>query len=90
MNERLVAEILQIVRAGLSNIRRHTNSAEARIRLTSMNGDIVLDIENDSAAKGQITFTPRSIAERAIGLGGRVSVNVSDRGCTTVSVLIPM
>jgi len=90
MNERLAAEIFQIVREGLSNIRRHTNSAEARIRMTSLNGDIVLDIENDSAAKGQGAFTPRSITERAIALGGRVSVNVSDGGCTTVSVLIPM
>jgi signal transduction histidine kinase len=90
MNERLAAEIFQIVREGLSNIRRHTNSAEARIRMTSLNGDIVLDIENDSATDGQSTFTPRSITERAIALGGRVSVNVSHSGCTTVSVLIPM
>lgn len=90
MNERLAAEIFQIVREGLSNIRRHTNSAEARIRMTSLNGDIVLDIENDSAAEGQGAFTPRSITERALALGGRVSVNVSQSGCTTVSVLIPM
>jgi len=91
MNDRLAAEIFQIVREGLSNIRRHTNSAEARIRLTSMNGDIVLDIENDSSAgESQRTFTPRSITERAVALGGRVSVNLSDGGCTIVSVLIPM
>jgi len=90
MNDRLAAEIFQIVREGLSNIRRHTNSETARIRLASSNGDIVLDIENDSAAAGQGAFTPRSITERAFALGGRVSVNVSDGGCTTVSVLIPM
>ena len=91
MNDRLAAEIFQIVREGLSNIRRHTNSAEARIRMTSLNGDIVLDIENDSAAgETQSTFTPRSITERAIALGGRVSVNVGDGLSTTVSVVIPM
>ena len=91
MNDRLAAEIFQIVREGLSNIRRHTNSAEARIRLTSMNGDIVLDIENDSSAgESQSTFMPRSITERAVALGGRVSVNLSHSGCTIVSVLIPM
>jgi len=90
MNERLAAEIFQIVREGLSNIRRHTNSAKAHISMTSSNGDIVLDIENDSAAGSQSTFTPRSITERAIALGGRVSVNVSHSGCTTVSVLIPI
>jgi signal transduction histidine kinase len=90
MNDRLAAEIFQIVREGLSNIKRHTNSAEARIRLTSLNGDIVLDIENDSSAgESQSTFTPRSITERAVALGGRVSVNASAGGCTTVSVMIP-
>lgn len=91
MNERLAAEIFQIVQEGLSNIKRHTNSAEARIRLTSVNGEIVLDIENDFSTGGsQSTFTPRSITERAIALGGRVSVNVSDGGSTIVSVIIPL
>ena len=91
MNERLAAEIFQIVREGLSNIKRHTDSAVARIRMTSLNGDIVLDIENDSSgAESQSTFTPRSITERAIALGGRVSVNVGDGGGTIVSVVIPM
>jgi len=75
----------------LSNIKRHTDSAAARIRMTSLNGDIVLDIENDSpAGEIQNTFSPRSITERAIALGGRVSVNVSDDGSTVVSVIIPM
>jgi signal transduction histidine kinase len=91
MNNRLVAEIFQIVREGLSNIKRHTSSAAARIRMRYLNGDIVLDIENDaSAGKSQKIFTPRSITERALALGGRVSVNVSDAGSTIVSVVIPM
>jgi signal transduction histidine kinase len=90
MNERLAAEIFQIVREGMSNIKRHTNSAEARIRMTSLNGDIVLDIENNAAGESQSTFTPRSITERAIALGGRVSVNIGAGGSTVVSVIIPM
>jgi signal transduction histidine kinase len=91
MTDRLAAEIFQIVREGLSNIKRHTHSAAARISMTSLNGDIVLDIENDYAAgENRSTFTPRSITERVIALGGRVSVKVSDGGCTIVSVVIPM
>ena len=91
MNERLAAEIFPLVHEGLSNIRRHTNSAEARIRMTSLNGDMVLEIENDSpAGENKSTFKPRSLTERAIALGGRVTVNVSDGGCTIVSVIIPM
>jgi len=91
MNNRLAAEIFQIVREGLSNIKRHTSSAAARIRMASVNGDIVLDIENDnSAGESQKTFTPRSITELALGLGGRVSVSVGDAGSTIVSIVIPM
>lgn len=91
MNDRLAAELFQIVREGLSNIKRHTSSARARIRMASLNGDIVLSIENDcSASNGKNTFTPRSITERAIALGGRISVKAGEDGSTIVSVIIPM
>jgi signal transduction histidine kinase len=91
LNDRLAAELFQIVREGLSNIRRHTASIEARISMASVNGDMLLNIENDSSADERPnTFTPRSITERAIALGGRVSVNVNNAGRTTVSVVIPM
>ncbi len=90
INDRLAAELFQIVREGLSNIKRHTASTEARISMASDNGDMVLDIENDSSTHdSHNTFTPRSITERAIALGGRISVNVND-GRTIVSVVIPM
>jgi signal transduction histidine kinase len=90
VNDRLAAELFQIVREGLSNIRRHTASTEARISMTCLNGDIVLDIENQSGGvEDRNTFTPRSLTERASALGGRVSVNVGESD-TIVSVVIPM
>jgi len=88
MNDRLATELFQIVREGLSNIRRHTAATEARISMVPVNGDMVLDIENESS--GADTFTPRSITERATALGGRVSVDVNHTGRTIVSVIIPM
>jgi signal transduction histidine kinase len=91
INDRLAAELFQIVREGLSNIKRHTASTNARISMASFNGDIVLDIENESSlAENRNNFTPRSITERAVGLGGRVSVDVSDGERTIISVIIPM
>lgn len=91
INNRLAAELFQIVREGLSNIKRHTTSTEARINMTSLNGDIVLDIENESSElESHNTFTPRSITERAVSLGGRVSVKANEAGRTIVSVVIPM
>jgi signal transduction histidine kinase len=91
INDRLAAELFQIVREGLSNIKRHTASSKATISILSRNGDMILDIENEaSSLEGNNTFTPRSITDRAVALGGRVSVTVSDQGRTTVSVIIPM
>ena len=59
--------------------------------MTAVNGDMVLDIENDVAsADSHEAFTPRSITERALALGGRVSVDVNNAGRTIVSVIIPM
>ena len=91
INDRLAAEVFQIVQEGLSNIKRHTASPTATISMTSRNGDMMLEIENESSSveDGKI-FTPRSITERALALGGRVSVNLSDDGRTIVSVTIPM
>jgi signal transduction histidine kinase len=91
MNNRLAAELFQIVREGLSNIKRHSDSSWARINMTSCDGEIVLDIENEaSVAEHHNGFIPRSITERAIALGGRVSVNLDSGGRTIVSVKIPM
>jgi signal transduction histidine kinase len=91
LNDRLAAELFQIVREGLSNVRRHTDATEARISMASVNGDMVLEIQNDtSSADNQNNFSPRSITERAIALGGRVSVKANDAGRTTVSIIIPM
>jgi len=89
INDRLAAEVFQIVQEGLSNIKRHTASSTAVISMMSRNGDMILDIENESLPGGK-SFSPRSITDRAVALGGRVSVTASDDGRTIVSVIIPM
>jgi signal transduction histidine kinase len=89
INDRLAAEVFQIVQEGLSNIKRHTASSSAIISMMSRNGDMILDIENESLPGGE-TFTPRSITDRAVALGGRVSITANSNGRTIVSVIIPM
>jgi signal transduction histidine kinase len=90
LNDRLAAEVFQIVQEGLSNIKRHTASSTATISIVTSNGDMILDIENASSSSENKTFTPRSITDRAVALGGRVSVTANDEGRTIVSVIIPM
>jgi signal transduction histidine kinase len=90
-NDRLAAEIFQMVAEGLSNIRRHTQATSANIALSRHSDHLILRIENDSwEATGSHSFKPRSLSERAAALGGRAQV-VQDNGKTSAVVIeIPL
>jgi signal transduction histidine kinase len=88
VNDRLAAEVFQIVAEGVSNARRHTASNEVIVRLWTRDADLIVEIA-DSAAASAAPFTPRSIAERAAALGGRVTVDPHGTG-HLVRVEIPL
>jgi signal transduction histidine kinase len=91
INDRLAAEVYQMIVEGLSNIRRHTNAASASIGLARQNDCIIVRIINDGAdPEGSAGFIPRSISERAAALGGHLSVEHIDGGSTQVTVEIPL
>lgn len=81
-------EIIQIIREGLSNIRRHTAANRAAIHIRQYDGRLLLEIRNDNGGQGR-GFLPRSIAERTKELGGRVRVNRRN-GHTVVAVELPI
>ena len=66
INDRLAAEVFQIVQEGLSNIKRHTASSTATISMMSRNGDMILDIENESSARR--AARPSLLAQSQIAL----------------------
>jgi signal transduction histidine kinase len=84
-------EVIQIIREGLSNIRRHTAANRAAIHIRQRDGRLLLEISNDNG--GQVRpwrgFLPRSICERAKELGGRVRVNRRN-GHTVLAVELPI
>lgn len=90
LNDRLSAEVFQMVTEGLSNIRRHTHAMQARIVLAHRDNHVVLRIE-DQGINGLVPapFIPRSITERATTLGGRVRVDQHEYG-SAVIVEIPL
>ncbi len=91
INDRLAAEVFQMIVEGLSNIRRHTRAAFAGIELARQNDYLILRIVNDGAdAAAPARFIPRSIVERAAALGGQVHVDHLAGGATQVSVEIPL
>jgi signal transduction histidine kinase len=103
VNDRLAAELFQIVAEGLSNVRRHALCDEARVELTCEAGKVLLRIKNprpdangDFGFNGEnqrdqrTLFTPRSIAERTAMLGGETRVSIDDSNYTVVTVAVPL
>ena len=89
IDDRLAAELIQIVQEGLSNIRKHTNATTSRISVQRVNGSVALTIENNRDQTTRL-FTPRSIAERAHELGGEVNVTCGPDDRTVVKIQIPL
>jgi signal transduction histidine kinase len=87
----LYEEVIQMVREGLANIRRHTQARRAALALRSAGGTLYIEIRNDPGGAGPVParFTPRSIGERTRELGGRMTVHERD-GDTVVAVEIPL
>jgi signal transduction histidine kinase len=103
VNDRLAAELFQIVAEGLSNIRRHAFCRDARVEISCKETSLLLQIKNSRPRAGGNAepeqhngdngirhFRPRSIAERAALLGGETQVFVDEKDYTVVSVGIPL
>jgi signal transduction histidine kinase len=91
INDRLAAEVFQMVAEGLSNIRRHTISTQARIELAGDSNRLELRIANDGTPETfPVPFTPRSLTERAEALGGGARVEWTPAGSTVVIIDIPL
>jgi signal transduction histidine kinase len=103
VNDRLAAELFQIVAEGLSNIRRHAFCRDARVEISCRETSLLLQIKNSRPRAGGNAepeqnngdhvirhFRPHSIAERAALLGGETQVFVDEKDYTVVSVGIPL
>ncbi len=90
INDRMTAEVLQIVREGLSNICRHTLAQCGALRLQRSAGWLHIQIENTGASTPVADFSPRSITERVASLGGLVRVQSDADGFTSVQIQIPV
>jgi signal transduction histidine kinase len=90
LDERLGPEVVQLVAEALSNVRRHTHASCAAVRIATDRGRLRVTVENDGAPAVPAPFVPRSLAERAASLGGRLVVEHPTAGTTSVNVEIPV
>jgi len=90
INDRLAAEVFQIVTEGVSNICKHTRARTARVRLAREDGQLVIDISNPAGERAvQGAFAPRSIAGRVAALGGTLAVDAG-AAQTMLRVRVPI
>jgi signal transduction histidine kinase len=88
--DRLTAEVLQIVREALSNLRRHTAAKRGAVSLSCDDELLRIEIGNENGGQRPPSFVPRSISARAAALGGSASVRQGTMGSTIVCVEIPI
>jgi signal transduction histidine kinase len=89
-NDRLAAEVFQMVAEALSNVRRHSAARRAEVRVATEGERVVLTVTNDGAAGTGAAFFPRSLGERAAALGGEVRVEQREDATTVVRAEIPL
>jgi signal transduction histidine kinase len=78
INDRMAAQVFQIVTEGVSNICKHTRARSARVVLADVDGQCAIDIVNPHEDdRLPPPFTPASIAERVHGLGGQLHVDTT-------------
>jgi signal transduction histidine kinase len=101
VNDRLAAELFQIVAEGLSNVRRHAFCRDVRVEILCKDNSLLLQIKNSrpranpdaervDGNESVKPFRPHSIAERAASLGGDTHVFVDEKDYTVVSIGIPL
>lgn len=89
INDRMAAEVFQIVTEGVSNICKHTRARTAHIRFHGDARQLAIDIANPlEADAAPSAFVPKSIAERVRALGGILTIETSG-GQTWLRIRVP-
>ena len=91
LNDRLAAEVFQMISEALSNIRRHTSAQQASVDIACDNTDLILKVANENIGRlPKVSFRPKSIAERVAALGGHTAIYIDDANRTVVAIQIPL
>lgn len=90
-NDRLAAEVFQLLAEALSNVRRHSEAKHTRVQISEQDTTLVLVVENDGTPAGLVhAFRPQSISDRAESLQGWATVVLLPDGVTRVTASIPL
>jgi signal transduction histidine kinase len=90
IGDRLAAAAVHLISEGISNLRKHTAARRAWVRLRYDNESLNIEIENPNDGPDAPEFTPVSICERTLSLGGTVNIEQRSPGHTTICIDIPV
>jgi signal transduction histidine kinase len=89
INDRMAAEVFQIVAESVSNICKHTQARHASVVLAGNAAELVIEISNPAGAgTAPPAFLPKSIAERVRALGGTLDID-ADLHQTCLRIRLP-
>lgn len=88
------ADLAQIAREALSNVRRHSGASTCRVRLSGENGTAIFEVEDDGAGLDPAATRAggqglRNMRDRASALGGTLDVRSADPGAL-LRVMLPL
>ncbi len=84
----LVDHVLQIVREGINNVRKHARAHTANVQITTDTSLVHISIADDGVGFRD-TATPWSIASRVREIGGHMQI-AAEQGCgTRLSIILP-
>ena len=91
LNDRLAAEVFQLIAEAVSNARRHTESERIHLRIRPQPHLLIVEVEDQGTPDmTPQEFAPRSITERVAALGGHVRVRSTEQGGSIVRIQIPL
>ncbi len=96
LNEELATGVFRILQESLTNIARYANASRIEVMLEAVDGHLHLHVKDDGAgfelrsSDSEKTFGLRGMRERAIALGGEVSILSAPQAGTSVFVSIPL
>jgi two-component system, NarL family, sensor histidine kinase UhpB len=70
-------EVVRVVQEALANVRRHSGATRAAVTLGMVNGDVLVEIEDDGRGFGPETTSGMGLTgmrERVLGIGGKLEV----------------
>jgi two-component system, NarL family, sensor histidine kinase UhpB len=85
--------VYRVAQESLTNVMRHAGASRVLVALAGTSDDVLLRVEDDGAGvhDGEVRGGGiRGMRERALAVGGRLSVGVSDLGGTEVILRFPV